>query len=400
MGFWGLFSQKKPSLHAVIDVGSHAIKAVLFETRSSDRDRGGINAIRVLEKKVIRLSLQSGVLRGILEVRKLLWDTVKHTERIPVKISVGLGSRVGKLFFATWTARPVGRGSPSAARPARPFLGISRLDRKTVNSYFENLVEQHRHSGDTFIVHPVRILVNRYPVTTDSDIFTGDLKELQFRVLLLVFSAEVGRVLADIKRSLGGMPVEFVPLAAALEEAFSHDMGKRDMILADIGGEETELILMREGSISAYTSFSYGAQNFVRGVARNASLPFHEAEDLIRQRRDPEIAGDRGISGVLEELAGQWRDHLAGALDAFYTAGPLPPDMYLLGGGANIPEIKEALSASDLLGKFSHLSSPRVRVIQAEKAYEGNTFGGALSGPEDVGLSSLLWYSLHHKPLF
>ena len=69
----------------------------------------------------------------------------------------------------------------------------------------------------------------------------------------------------------------------------------------------------------------------------------------------------------------------------------------LFGGGAYLPEIVSILRGTDWLGGFSYHTVPEVKILEASNFFQGNSLGGFLQGPEDVGLASLVIYSLHQN---
>lgn len=361
-------------IQAVVDVGSHSIRVILFDVREG--------APAILDKKVVQLSAQADAERIALTLRELLYEMVKKFERVPSKIIVGLGPEMGKESLVAWTARP----------PER----TARVDRETARRYFENLAEQYKNTGEAFVAYPAGVLINRYPVSLDGGISVERFKELQFQVLLLNILARAGSLLADAKRSLGGMPIEFMPLAAAHREAFARGMGVENALLVDIGGENTSLTLLKEKRVAGFAYFSPGSRHFVRGLGREASLPYREAQDLSRHLAEKSIMREGQIPA--QELEA-WKKELMVSLGAFYAAGPLPPDVFVFGGGANMQGIAPYLAKGEWLDKYSYVRSPNVKVARAESFFEGSTLGGALTGPENVGLAALILYSLYHKPL-
>ena len=88
-----------------------------------------------------------------------------------------------------------------------------------------------------------------------------------------------------------------------------------------------------------------------------------------------------------------------GALDAEYNHGPLAREVFLTGGGAEVPEIGLILRAGDWLNNFSDIQSPSVRILNGNTFFEGDSLDGFVRGPDDAGLAALIHYAGDNTPL-
>ncbi len=352
MPLFGLFGRIRPDLRAVIDVGSHSIKTVVFELANS----GGVSSRpKIVKKTVLKLSSAPDPVRIVMQLREILFSTVKDLGRIPSVITVALGPYLAEHSLAVWN---VDKGLEKRKTATR----------KELWSYFQNLFETRRDPKKALIAYPLDLLVNgygmRYASRGEDKVFLGG--TISFRTFLLYFPQDIGAALSAAKQSLGGLPIEFLPLSVIYQESIPRLSGISDAFLIDLGGEETTLTLLKEGTIAHVASFAFGANHFSRGIAGIAS----------------------------------WKKMFLAGLESFYTVGPLPARVLLLGGGAYIPEVVNEVRNPDWIRDFSYASSPEVQILRAENFFQGDTFGGVLAGPEDAGLASLIIYSMYHKPLF
>ncbi|TSD04614.1 MAG: hypothetical protein Greene071436_109, partial [Parcubacteria group bacterium Greene0714_36] len=180
---------------------------------------------------------------------------------------------------------------------------------------------------------------------------------------------ESGAMFVEIKNSLGGVPVEFVPLAVVYKNAITEHLALQDCFVVDIGENETTLLSLRDGR------FSHAA--FIPLGARRITAPL------------PKLSG-----------AAQWKKSFVSAIESFAAAGPLPADLLLTGGGAYIPEIRAALLAPDWMAGVSYAAAPRLRVLEGNTFFGGDTVGGYLQGAEDAGLAALAVYAGARHPVF
>ena len=443
-------------MRVLVDVGSHAIKALAVEILPS------AERFRVIKKFVLKLPPGKGLdrvvqargsdsdaLRTITKLREFLFSLLKEFERVPQKILVAFGPSLADYSIQTWNFYP-----------EKQEKNISRDD---ASLYFYTLLSQHRDWKKSVMAEPLEMTVNGYPVRFGEErrpTYTLDRGsvgtliarpggfipppslapsglawstkevpkslprdpiprekvggfirfpqkmpvegELGFRVILLSFQETIGRRLLEMKESLGGMPIEFIPLVAAHAEGVLTPLRLEDAFFIDIGGEETTLASFKEGSLIYAAAFPVGARHFIRGISTITSLSFDEAENAKRRYAHnlTSEAAKRKLNEFLTQEFTIWEQQFLRTLDDFYPFGPLPADIFLFGGGTYIPEISNWVRSSNWYKDFSYVSSPRVKVLAAHSIFVGDSLGGFLQGPEDVGLASLLIYSLNHESIF
>ena len=377
-----LFSKSKTRLYAVIDIGSYSIKSVIFEKSAAP---GKIP--KIFKKTALKLQFSQEPSSIVSKLREMLFAMVRELEVVPEKITVGIGPSLGKYLYQRWSIRPTG--------------GEKIISKRELAKYFQNLFEQHRDPSLAMIAYPAEVYANGYYIYNEGSfpvLERSSIKEVAFHTLALVFIPEIGISLADTKRSLGGLPIDFIPLAAAEKHAVAEFLKISDVLLVDVGGEETTLVLLKEGRLAEVASFPFGGQHFLRGIAKIASISLEEAEDLKRQYAEGLISGavKNTLSDFLADESNLWKSMFLRELDNFYPFGPLSKAVFLSGEGAYLPEIS-AILRSSWMQNFSYADSPEVRIIHGSSIFGGDSLGGFIQGPEDIGLASLITYSSFHE---
>lgn len=406
MSIFGLFSGKKPPLHAVIDVGSHSIKSVIFEAPAEKKSpqtplKNTGPMPRVLKKMVAILPWSSpqpdvagaamsdeerkyAFLRIAARLREIVFTMVRKLERVPEQIIIAVGPNWAQYELAELRV-PLPKGKKTILR-----RNLTRLFAEALKA---------RKDNENEINHPLSLTINGYPFPlrgSDEENLPiwGD---IVFKVLRLSLSEERARLLFQLRQSLGGMPIKFLPLAASYGEALTGFSERKNIFAVDAGGEYTTLLFFREGELVRAEAFPLGARYFIRGIAKIASISVQEAEDEKRRYVQGLMPVEKKIKiqEFLAEESKLWEEKFLDALASFYAAGPLPPDVLLFGGGAHLPEISAILKKSAWLSNLSYATEPRVRIIEAPAIFDGNSFGGAIRGPEEVGLASLMKYAIN-----
>lgn len=392
MSFFGSLYHRQTRASVVVDLGTYSVKIIVFE-----RPQGNSHP-HILKKLVQNVPPGIPALRLIEKVRELLFGVVKGLGKVPEKIIIALGPGTAEFSFAEWRVTPTS--------------GAKIISRKEVDEYFHRLfLEHHDHPSRALFAYPLGFAVNGYQkeylfapsgrgrgVALERSL----VREFAFQTVLMSLSPELGAAFADMKRSLGGMPVEFIPLSAAHAEAIRKVENLKHAFWVDVGGGETIIGLLHAGSPVFITSFPMGAEHFVQAIARALKITLEEARDIKRQYVQG-IAEERiraKLKETLRESTETWKQMFVAELDGLYHLGPLSPEVLLFGGGAYLPEVGSVLRSSDWLHNFSYTDTAKIKVLSGHSFFGGDSLGGFLQGPEDVGVASLMIYSMHHEPIF
>lgn len=395
---FSLFHSQKTPLFAAIDVGSHAVKAVIFEKTRDKKNP------KVLKKIIMKLPPVFEPIRMVHKLREILFVVVKELGRIPEKLVIAFGPSLATHTFETWNAGA---------------LSAEKISVETLNRLFKGIADSHISAGRFIFAYPIDVFINGYAVASfrnngwiisgfgKKDLSDDRFKEMalypgsviSFRVLVLSCSGDVGEGLSNLKKSFGGMPIEFIPTSFAHQHAATRVLGYQNIMLIDIGGEMTVLTEIQESVIGEITSIDVGGRNFVRGIARAAGISFDEAEDLKRQYASDQISEERKkiIRSFIGQEAEFWKKKFLDSLNAFYRLGPLPPDVLLFGGGSNLEDVAAYLREGGWLEDFSYAKSATVRLMHGSDLFDGSSLKGFLQGPDEFTLGALIHYALEEK---
>ena len=384
----GILGQKQ-HIRLAIDVSGHAIRGLVFQVLE-----GGIP--KIVRKMKFKSPEEIPAEKIGEKLHEFVFELIKSLERVPEKITIGVGPELGSQEILTWKLEKT--------------EGFRLATVKHLEPYFFNLFEQYGTAHHGAIAYPLEVLANGYSLenffrsTSSKPIsfrdLTKNVHELEFRTLCLHFAESTGASLFEMKRSLGGMPVEFVPRVAAYESAITKGIGIQDVFSISIGWEETSLFLIHGGVLVSLVSFPMGERHCVRSLAENLSISTVEAEDLKRQEGEIGVESGTKVSEVIAPEMEKWKSLFLSSLNSFFIYGPVPPKVFLFGVGSHFPQFSEFLKTAEWMKEISYASSPELISLGAEAFFGGNTFSGALRGQDDLILASLVFYSIHHNSLF
>lgn len=393
MGFFSRRrSAQKQRSEAVIDIGSHSIKALVFEQTAEDAPP------RVLKKMVDRLPLGAEQIRVAAKLHELMFFLVRQMGGAPGKVTVAVGPYLADYSLA------------SLAAEAPKELEISRSE---LARMFRDIAQNRQEPDRTLWTYPTAVFANGYGVEPDEagsissirflkKARSGQSASFSFAALRMSLPRRVAETLEEARFAWGGMPIEFVPLPLAYVRALAHIGEARNYLMIDIGGEETMLMRVQGAVPQSVRFFSVGTHAFIRAAAKDGNVSFREAEDMLRAPARGSARSGRGArgAGAPSGAGGAWSDSFVRTLDEDYHLGPLSENVILAGGGAEFPEIEATVRAGGWMQKFSPVSLPAVRILAGSSFFQGMSLAGSVDGPEDAGLAALMYYAIRHNDLF
>lgn len=382
--FMGLFAEKKNREHIAIDIGTRSIKALIFEPTSNAHPPKG------LKKMLIPLRSAKDAQQTLGALHEFLFSITKEAERLPEKITLGFGGEAGETSLEVWSTTAL--------------AGQEKISHAALRTNFERLFSEHRDPTRMMLAYPADMTANDFDVDTATVLREGGrtIKELAFRTLLLSLDGELGSGLYDLKNMFGGITMEFVPMIAAYREAIVRSLAAENFFFADVGAEATLLMLIKNRRLAGFTTFDMGADNFTHEIVKAKKITETQAGDLKRQYAQGSMNKEESlnISRIMNPAFDEWKSLLMSSLDSFYHLGPMPPDIYLCGGGSYLPEIRGVFASPEIMKNYTCGQACSARLVMGSTIFQGDAVDGFLKGQEDAGLASLVYYSLYHQPMF
>ena len=400
MTFRSFFRSKTVPLTAVAEVNSDAIRVIVFE-EGFIRSAPGIPVPIIIKKLIFPVASTSHMpVRIAIALRESLFTMVKQLGRVPQRITIAIGGDMAEQSLTTWSIRPP--------------VSLRFISRNDLEIYFKNLLEQQRVQGEkVLLVYPTDIMVNGYSLlalphapATEKDRFRSGgsislspgVRDIVFHIVQSLFAPDVGSILTEARRGLGGMPIEFVPIPVVVAEATCRVVDASQVLLIEINRFSTTVTFVDDCVVRGVASFAHGYTQWVDAVAKRYRA---NAENLLQQYAGGMVtAAERSLlESILPKEIDRWNAALKEALETFYPLGPLPADIRLFGVGATVPEVSVLLRSSEAILNCIATRNPSIRILTGESMFSGNTFGGAIGGPAEVGIASLIYFSLYHRPV-
>lgn len=157
-------------------------------------------------------------------------------------------------------------------------------------------------------------------------------------------------------------------------------------ITIDIGGGTTDIGLVRGGHEMAMRMFAIGGRMFTKRISQSFNVSFAEAERLKLEYAANQL-DTRTAAAVRKAIMPDVEVWLAGielALAEVTGDKPLPPKIYLCGGGARLPELKNALESRGWAEALPFQKPPTVRFLVPDDIAAFTDQTGTLKSVQDV----------------
>ena len=214
-------------------------------------------------------------------------------------------------------------------------------------------------AGDIHIykLHIVRYAIDGYQV---QDILGFEGQHLDVRILAVFTLVKHLPIIDNIIQRFSDMPFIVVHAAEAL-----HGFSQRILqngIYIDIGDASSRIMVTHQGGVVFIDEIPHGGKDFTLHLQETLSLGENTAKDF----KERYASGDFSFplrEGVKEGFARIAKDLVHLACKSLGTIqAPLPSSVFLFGGGAMLPEIKEAFENSALESLAFH-EKPRVSFL-------------------------------------
>jgi cell division protein FtsA len=132
----------------------------------------------------------------------------------------------------------------------------------------------------------------------------------------------------------------------AVARAFNGSSSKDfSAIFIDIGGGTSDIAIVDRGNIVETKMFAFGGRTFTKELTNVLSLDYRHAEQRKLKYSDKDLNKElaREVQKIMYPVAKLWMKTLKAALYSCDDVDTFPNQIYLCGGGALLPEIKEVM---------------------------------------------------------
>lgn len=362
---------KAQKTQLALDVGTEFIKTVLFRTTDDgkvevigyDRTPQKPNAMRgalIINLQNVIDVVDASIGTAVAAAEEI----VKGPIALPQEAVMGIA---GELVKGVVIVVNVERDDPThKITPAEVDDIIKKIKKQAFAGAKEEIAADTGIKTDQ--IQEIATVVNSVYIDglkVDSPIgFKG--KELVYRVFSTFAPKIHVESIKEVAESLGLKTEKIVVEPYALAMGIEHAREERfSGIFIDIGGGTTDIALVENGAIAGTKMFAFGGRVFTKRLETELKLDYLAAEAKKLDYSDQKLTNTE--SGELAKLFKKdipvWLDGVELALSEFDDVSEFPPNIYLCGGGALLPEIYEALLAHPWLQVLPFQKFPKIKFL-------------------------------------
>lgn len=329
-----------------LDIGTESVKSLLFTM-----DEGGVYVNRVSRIQQQQHAMRSGIITNldtVLENCRLslgeLLSSVKEDE-YPRKVIMGIAGEYIQGVSIVVNYHREENFEKEVTKKEQEKI-ISQIKSQIVVDGKGDLSQRTGlRNEDIEILHitPTGLEIGGMPVNT--------LIGYKGRDVRLHFYASFApktytEALRKVANSLGLDVISIVSQPFAVARAHSGiENPTFSAIFLDIGGGTTDIAVVNNGNIVETQMFAFGGRVFTKELAKLTDSDFRHAEQRKIKYSEKELTKEvsRKVQKVMYSTANLWMRTLKVALESAEDVDVLPSQIYLCGGGALLPDIKEVM---------------------------------------------------------
>ncbi|MFH1218713.1 MAG: cell division FtsA domain-containing protein [Candidatus Peregrinibacteria bacterium] len=343
-----------------LDIGTDVVKALVCEVEGS---KGKIIGVGRKEQKLG--DMKSGVVTDIASVIANCHIAIRQAENMAgvstQKMILGISGELVK--GATNTTTYVRRDANSKIDLSELKNIVHKIQWRAFDNVRSQLAEETGYNEiDVKLVNAaiVDVRIDGYRVSNPIG-FQG--KE----VTLSIFNAFAPLVHFGALQTIASeIDKELLAIAAepyALTRCLGHeDGGSFGAIFIDIGGGTTDIAVVRDGAVEGTKMFTLGGRTFTKRLAQTLNTSFLEAEEIkIEYSSDNlERQSNKIVREAMKMDSDVWLSGVVLTLEEFENIDVFPSKILLSGGGAHLPEIKEALESREWVKSLPFAKKPQI----------------------------------------
>ena len=329
-----------------LDIGTETVKSLLFTMTES-----GVVVQRVSRIQQQSHAMRSGIITNLdtvlenckLSISKLL-SNLKDDE-LPNSVITGIaGEYIQGVSIIVNYQREENYDKEVTKKEQERI--ISQVKSQIVLNGKEDLSQRTGlKSEDIEILHitPTGLEIGGMPVNTLIGYKGRDVR-LHFYASFApkTYTEALRKVAAGLNFKVLGIVSQ--PFAVARAHSAGEDKNF-SAIFVDVGGGTTDVAVVKDGNIAETQMFAFGGRVFTKELAKLTDTDFRHAEQRKIKYSNKELTKEvaRQVQRVMYSTANLWMQTLRIALDSCEGIDVFPSQIYLCGGGALLPEIKEAM---------------------------------------------------------
>ncbi len=394
--FFKNFSKRSPVEYdkniVALDIGTEQLKSILFS----------VNELGVDIKKIARVeqqqhAMRSGIIKNldtVLENCRLaiseLNDRLTQDE-YPRNVVMGIaGEYIQGVSIVVNYQREENYEKEVTEKEERKIL--AQIESKIEDSGKEDLSQRVGLTNeDIEILHITQTGLEIGGMPVDSLVgYKGRNVRLNFYASFAprTYTEALKKVASELRMGVLGIVSQPFTVARAYAGSSNRDFSA---IFVDIGGGTTDIAIVEKGNVVETKMFAFGGRTFTKEISKVLDLEYRFAEQrkikYSEKKLNRELARD--VQKIVYPVAKLWMKTLSSAFSYCDDISSFPTDIYLCGGGALLPEMKEVMLEYPWKRYLPFPVVPKINFFTPEKLETVRDNSGDLRHVFDITPASL-----------
>ncbi len=323
----GLFSKpkQKEELMLVFNIGSSSIGGALFYAQPSGAP------------KIIFSARESIAIEEKFNIDRFLDFTLQSLEVVAKQIYEARLGAPSRIFCVLSSALYISQTRIITLEKNTPFIFSEKLADELIQKEIKLFGEEHLdkyEGGDNAVraieLKNIKTLLNGYET---SEPLNQKIKQLEMTLFISMSGEQVLQKIEEtIVKFFYFSEIKFSSFAMAsftvVRDIYSQ---KEDFLLIDIGGEVTDISMIKKNVLHESISFPLGRNFLTRGVASGLGSTLDEANSLISLLKDghAEEITARKLTPIIDKLKKEWLKSFQEALANLSHDISIPATIYI-----------------------------------------------------------------------
>lgn len=349
-------TENQEELSMVFDIGSSSVGGSLFYIESSGNPR------------IIYSNREPILINQNLDLQSFFNLTISALGKLVEKIHKENPAKVSKVFCVLSSPWFHSQTRNIKYEKNTPFIFTTKFADELIKKEVENLIKSYEgNDSNTSKVLPIEmktmsVKLNGYDIKNPVGKKTKDL-EMPIFVSLSeeIFIKEVERV---INMSFHFKSIKFSSfLMSSFAVARDMFINQDKFLLINIGGEITDISMIKRDILKDNASFPMGVNFLIRGLVKDLKVDSHEARSLLHLYKDNHTNENTNqkLSQVIEPLKKTWLKNFQETLNNLSHDISIPSTVFIT-VDQNLAEFFSQIIKNEELNQYS-LTEDKFRIV-------------------------------------
>ena len=323
----GIFSRNKErdELVAVFHIGSSSICGSLFYMRSS-----GVPKIVFSFREAISIQKK-------IDTEHFLAQTIKALDKVASKIATSQFGAPERMFCVLSSPWYISQNRIIKMEKNTPFIFNAKLADSLIEKEIKLFEDEHlsKYIEIGQKVRPIELkniktVLNGYEVLDPCD---QKAKEVEMTLFISMSGEEILSKIEDVVfKHFHTREIKFSSFVIAsftvVRDMYLH---QEDFLLVDIGGEITDISMVKKNLIHASVSYPMGHNYIVRHMAESMSSSLAEAKSLFSLYKDghSDEKTNQKLSSIIDNLKNEWLKNFQSSLANLSNDISIPATIFI-----------------------------------------------------------------------